>query len=49
LGRRRGGSGGEAAAAAALTGTDFAASGRTAATMGIEGFDRAALLRRVRG
>ena len=33
----------------ALTGTDFAAAGRTAATMGIEGFDRAALLRRVRG
>jgi opine dehydrogenase len=33
----------------ALTGTDFAAAGRTAATMGIEGMDRAALLRRVRG
>ena len=33
----------------ALTGTDFATAGRTATTMGIEGMDRAALLRRVRG
>jgi len=33
----------------ALTGTDFAAVGRTATTMGIEGMDRASLLRRVRG
>jgi opine dehydrogenase len=32
-----------------LTGTDFALRGRTAATMGIEGLDRAGLLRRVRG
>jgi opine dehydrogenase len=35
--------------AGTLTGTDFAATGRTAAAMGIAGMDRAALLRRVRG
>jgi opine dehydrogenase len=33
----------------ALTGTDFALAGRTAQTMGIAGFDRNALLQRVRG
>lgn len=32
-----------------LTGTDFADRGRTAGAMGIDGMDRAALLRRVRG
>lgn len=35
--------------AGTLTGTDFAATGRTAAAMGIAGLDRTALLRRVRG
>ena len=35
--------------AGTLTGTDFAATGRTASAMGIAGMDRAALLRRVRG
>jgi len=37
------------ALAGSMTGTDYRAKGRTAAAMGIEGFDKARLLERVRG